>query len=74
MHGSKYSFGTCGERIEETSKAMEELDPPDLDTEWWGENLRERLRVLHTMRREIVKRTETVKLAYETQKRMRNRS
>lgn len=62
------------ERIEVTSKAMDELDPPDLDTEWSGLNLRERFRVLHTMRREVVKRTETVKLAYETQKRMRNRS
>jgi len=62
------------ERIEVTSKAMDELDPPDLDTEWSGLNLRERFQVLHTMRREVVKRTETVKLAYETQKRMRNRS
>lgn len=71
------------ERIEETSKAMRELRergplPIDSDTPdpEWSEDyyLNERLRVLHTMRREVVRRAEKVKLAYETQNRMRDRS
>lgn len=70
------------ERIEEISKAVKELpepgplrfgpDPPDPE---WSDRyyLNERLRVLHTVRREVVRTAEKVKLAYETQKRMRGR-
>lgn len=62
-----------GDRQEEVAIGLDDLDAGAVRTSWTEYDLELRLGLLRDMRKEAVRKHETVKLAYETQKRMRDR-